>query len=124
ADCCIGIIDLGDMIHAPRVFEIAVAMAEFLADGITPLSALWELLAGYAGGQPLQSEEIGLLPQLVAARIAAGILIEAWRRHEAGRGAGANPLEEPYTVALSELALAGQERLAGQWLNAARGLLS
>ncbi len=30
ADACVGIIDLGDMIHAPLVLEIAVTMAEFL----------------------------------------------------------------------------------------------
>ena len=31
-DACVGIIDLGDMIHAPLALEIAVAMAELLTD--------------------------------------------------------------------------------------------
>ena len=38
-DACVGIIDLGDMIHAPLVLEIAVTMAELLTDGVASPTA-------------------------------------------------------------------------------------
>jgi len=42
----IGILDFGDMIHAPLVFEPAVAMAEFLAEGNAKYGQIPEILAG------------------------------------------------------------------------------
>jgi 4-aminobutyrate aminotransferase-like enzyme/Ser/Thr protein kinase RdoA (MazF antagonist) len=124
-DACVGIIDLGDMIHAPLVLEIAVTMGEFLVDGVASLDALSQLLAGYTSLQPLDRAEINVLYDLIAARIAIGVLIQTWRERNSGLGAGANAssstngLEEISANALDALASRGRTRMTEQWLDAA-----
>jgi 4-aminobutyrate aminotransferase-like enzyme len=123
-DMCDGIIDLGDMIHAPLVLEIAVTMADFLTDGVAPLDALPELLAGYTSAQPLARADVNVLYDLIAARIAIGVLIQAWREHNnpgigTGVSAGARNQEEMSANALDALASRGKDRLTQQWLDVA-----
>jgi 4-aminobutyrate aminotransferase-like enzyme/Ser/Thr protein kinase RdoA (MazF antagonist) len=86
-DACVGIIDLGDMIHAPLALEIAVTMAEFLTDGVASLDELAELVVGYTSLQPLVRADIEVLYDLMAVRIAVGVLIQAWRSRNASQGA-------------------------------------
>lgn len=130
-DACAGIIDLGDMIHAPLALEIAVTMGEFLVDGLASLDALPELLAGYTSVQSLGHADINVLYDLIAARIAIGVLIQTWRERNggadssggagAGTGAdaGAGSLEELSARALDELASEGKRSLTRQLLDAA-----
>jgi 4-aminobutyrate aminotransferase-like enzyme/Ser/Thr protein kinase RdoA (MazF antagonist) len=124
-DACVGIIDLGDMIHAPLVLEIAVTMGEFLLDGVASIDALPQLLAGYISVQPLDRADINVLYDLIAARIAISVLIQTWRERNAGAGAGvnasasANSIEEISAKALDALASRGRTRLTEQWLDAA-----
>ncbi len=89
-DACVGIIDLGDMIHAPLALEIAVTMAELLTDGVASLDELPELLAGYTSLQPLERADVEVLYDLMAARIAVGVLIQEWRDRNGGRPDAAN----------------------------------
>jgi 4-aminobutyrate aminotransferase-like enzyme len=125
-DACVGIIDLGDMIHAPLVLEIAVTMGEFLVDGVASLDALPQLLAGYANAQPLERADINVLYDLITARIAIGVLIQTWRERNcgagaglgAGAGAGADSLAELSAKALDALASQGRGHLTQQWLDA------
>ncbi|MDB6157487.1 MAG: hypothetical protein JWO04_1193 [Gammaproteobacteria bacterium] len=124
-DACVGIIDLGDMIHAPLALEIAVTMGEFLVDDVASLDVLPELLAGYTSAQPLEHADINVLYDLIAARIAIGVLIQTWRERNSGAGAGmnlgtsANSLEEMSAKALDALTSRGKGRLTQQWLDAA-----
>jgi 4-aminobutyrate aminotransferase-like enzyme/Ser/Thr protein kinase RdoA (MazF antagonist) len=118
-DACVGIIDLGDMIHAPLVLEIAVTMAEFLTDGVASLDELPELLAGYTSTQPLERADVDVLYDLMAARIAVGVLIQTWREQNKP-SAGANNLADISAKALDALASHGKDRLTRQWLDAAR----
>ena len=90
-DACVGIIDLGDMIHAPLALEIAVTMAELLIDGVATLDELPELLAGYTSLQPLERADVEVLYDLITARIAIGVLIQAWRDRNGGRADVAKP---------------------------------
>jgi 4-aminobutyrate aminotransferase-like enzyme len=74
-----GIVDFGDMTHAPLVCELAVAVADVLhgrADAITAADAL---IGGFVSVTPLEDEEAGLLGDLVAARLAAEVTVTAWR---------------------------------------------
>lgn len=119
-DACVGIIDLGDMIHAPLVLEAAVTMAEFLTDGIAPLEALPEFLAGYASAQPLERADINVLYDLMAARIAIGVLIQTWRDHNSV-SPGASNLEESSARALDALASRGKDHLTKHWLDVSEG---
>ena len=82
-----GILDFGDMIHAPRIFEPAVAMSELLTEAVAPLESVAAVLHGYAQSQPLQSDEVESVYDIVAARHAVTILVHAWRRHHDRQGA-------------------------------------
>jgi 4-aminobutyrate aminotransferase-like enzyme/Ser/Thr protein kinase RdoA (MazF antagonist) len=82
-----GILDFGDMIHAPRIFEPAVAMSELLSQAVAPLPAASMVLEGYALNHPLQAEEVEVLYDLIAARLAVTVLVHAWRRRHEQPGA-------------------------------------
>ena len=107
-----GILDFGDMIHAPRILEPAVAMSELLTEGLAPLAAVSAVLEGYARRQPLEGAEIEVLYDLIAARHAVTLLVHAWRgRHDP---AGARVLDRSAVTAarsLRTLLEAGQGRL-------------
>ncbi len=75
-----GILDFGDMIHAPRILEPAVTMSELLTQGLAPLAGVSSVLEGYARRQPLDGAEIEVLYDLIAARHAVTLLVHAWRR--------------------------------------------
>lgn len=124
ADECVGIIDLGDMIHAPLALEIAVTMAEFLTDGVATLDALTHLIAGYTAEQPLERQDVEALYDLVAIRIALGVLIQTWRdQNGADESPPANDLEDMSARALAELTGRGRDKLTQQWLDASGSLL-
>jgi 4-aminobutyrate aminotransferase-like enzyme/Ser/Thr protein kinase RdoA (MazF antagonist) len=111
-----GILDFGDMIHAPRVLEPAVAMSELLTEDLAPVEALSPLLAAYAKRQPLEAAEVDVLFDLIAARHAITILVHGWRtRHDPE---GARVLEKGAVCAarsLERLHEVGREVLTERW---------
>jgi 4-aminobutyrate aminotransferase-like enzyme len=115
-----GILDFGDMIHAPRVMEPAVAMSELLTEGVAPVKSLSPLLAGYAQHERLDGDDVEVLYDLIASRHAVTILVHAWRaRHDA---LGARMLDRSTVHAarsLQALADAGRETLTADWHRAA-----
>ena len=110
-----GILDFGDMLHAPSILELAVAMAE-LPDPRSGLDELSLLLDGYAAGQPLEAAEIVALYDLICARHAVTLLVHAWRRrHDA---AGARALDQAAAsagTALDALLTKGRHELTAAW---------
>ncbi len=82
-----GIIDFGDMIHAPLIFEPAVAMSELLTEAVAPLASVAAVLHGFAQGQAVQANEVELLYDIITARHAVTLLVHAWRRHHDLSGA-------------------------------------
>jgi 4-aminobutyrate aminotransferase-like enzyme/aminoglycoside phosphotransferase (APT) family kinase protein len=115
-----GIIDFGDMIHAPRIFEPAVAMAELLGEGVAELDELPALLQAYVAVQPLGAPEIECLYGLIRARHAVSLLVHEWRsRHDP---AGARALYGAIahaTRSLETLRLRGPRALLPEWHEAA-----
>lgn len=115
-----GILDFGDMIHAPLIFEPAIAMSELLTEAIAPLDALPQVLQGYAQGCRLQAAEVELLYDVIAARHAVTILVHAWRsRHDPD---GARVLDAAAAAAggsLESLMTVGREALTRVWHEAA-----
>jgi 4-aminobutyrate aminotransferase-like enzyme/Ser/Thr protein kinase RdoA (MazF antagonist) len=115
-----GILDFGDMIHAPLIFEPAVAMSELLTEGIVPLQSTAEVLKGFAQGQALEPGEIEALFGLITARHAVTLLVHAWRSQHDPRGAAV--LERAAMLAarsLEELLRLDREALARSWHDAA-----
>src|SRR6266436_605056 len=75
-----GIVDFGDMTHAPLVCDLAIAVADVLHGRDDAIEAGDAIIGGYVSVTPLEDEEAGLLADLVAARLATEVTVPAWRR--------------------------------------------
>lgn len=75
-----GIIDLGDAHSAPRVFDLAIAIAYGIFDTDDPLVAAQAMTSGFHGEQPLLESEIDVIWTLVRARLGQSVAIAMLRR--------------------------------------------
>ena len=118
-----GIVDFGDMTHAPLVCDLAVAIADMLYGRDDAIDAAEDLISGYVAVTPLEDDEAGLLADLVAARLAADITLATWRlgvypdnaAYAAGSEAGAPAF-------LDSIEAAGLDAVAERFRDACRGL--
>jgi 4-aminobutyrate aminotransferase-like enzyme len=74
-----GVVDFGDMTHAPLVCDLAVAVADVLHGREDAIEAAEVMIGGYVAVTPLDDDEAGLLADLVAARLATDITLTSWR---------------------------------------------
>ena len=114
-----GVLDFGDMVHAPRVLEPAVAMSELLAEERVSMELLPFLLSGYARRTPLEAAELELLYDLILGRHSASILVHAWRaRHDAEGARALAGSIAPTARSMARLQEAGREALTESWRRA------
>lgn len=73
-----GIIDFGDMVAAPLVNELGVALSYHPTEGAHVLDAASEVLAAYHAVLPLEAAEIALLPGLIRTRMAMTVATSHW----------------------------------------------
>jgi Ser/Thr protein kinase RdoA (MazF antagonist) len=104
AACVTGVIDFGDMVEAPLVADMAVALSYQIgaADGLADTISM---LRAYQAIRPLDSLELACLPILLRTRLAMTIVITEWR-------AGLYPENRDYILRNHPIALAGLLRLA------------
>jgi hydroxylysine kinase len=88
-----GVIDFGDMLHAPLVADVAIGCSYQRPDSGNPLGLMSEFLAGYHSVTPLEQREIDILFDLVQARICASVTILDWRASVRGT-------DDPYLAGL------------------------
>jgi hydroxylysine kinase len=100
-----GILDFGDMVHAPLVNDVAVGAAYQLSDAKDPLDTAAEFIAGYHAIIPLEPVEIDLLPDLIVTRLLITVAITGWR-------AECYPENRAYILRNNPLSWAGIERFA------------
>ena len=74
-----GLIDFGDMLHAPLVMDVAVACAYLHHDSGHPLLPAAQFAAAYHRACPLEPDEIDILYDLVAVRLAIAPAITFWQ---------------------------------------------
>lgn len=74
----VGIIDFGDMVHAPLVNDLAVALSYHLATEDWAARA-GAFLEGFLSARALLPGEIELLPVLIRARLTMSVIIAEWR---------------------------------------------
>jgi 4-aminobutyrate aminotransferase-like enzyme/Ser/Thr protein kinase RdoA (MazF antagonist) len=111
-----GILDFGDMIHAPLIFEPAISMAEFLMEGLATADGVGAILQGFTAGQRPDPAEIGTLFDLVAARHAVTLLIHAWRaRHDGAATGEPDPGAAGAWRSMESLLRQGRDALTAQW---------
>jgi hydroxylysine kinase len=74
-----GVIDFGDLIHAPLVCDLAVPISELLVGHPEPIATAAEITAGYHSVTPLEDEELRLIFDLAATRCAMAVAVAHWR---------------------------------------------
>ncbi len=74
-----GIIDFGDMLRAPLIVDIAIAVSYLRWTGADVLAGVAAFVSGYSRVSALEESEIDLLFDLIRTRLAATISIRYWR---------------------------------------------
>jgi len=74
-----GVIDFGDLIHAPLVCDLAVPIAELIREHPDPIAAAAEITAGYHAVTALEDNELRLIFDLATTRCAMEVAIANWR---------------------------------------------
>ena len=81
-----GVIDFGDMIFAPLAMELAMACDAFGIGARRPLERFADVALGYDSVLALRAEEVDVLFDMIAARLALGAVIVARRAASPRRG--------------------------------------
>ena len=74
-----GFIDFGDMIRAPRIFDVAIAAAYLRRFDDNPTAIMESFVAGFHAELPIEAIEADQLFDLVRARLATSISLLYWR---------------------------------------------
>jgi 4-aminobutyrate aminotransferase-like enzyme/Ser/Thr protein kinase RdoA (MazF antagonist) len=74
-----GVIDFGDMHHTARIADLAISLTSLLRESADPWPAAGRFLDAYQRVLPLEPAEVAVIGELVLARLAASVLISAWR---------------------------------------------
>ena len=118
-----GIVDFGDMTHAPLVCDLAVSVADVLHGRGDAIDAAEVLIGGYVSVTPLEDEEAALLADLVAARLATEVTVAAWHGGLYPDNAAYITSSEPRARAfLDAIEAAGFDAVARRFQDACRGL--
>jgi 4-aminobutyrate aminotransferase-like enzyme len=118
-----GILDFGDMTHAPLVCDLAIAIADVLHGREDAIDAAEVMIRGYASVTPLEDGEAELLAGLVAARLATEITVSAWRSQLYPGNAAYSASGEPAARAfLDSIEALGLDAAGRRFREAARGL--
>jgi hydroxylysine kinase len=73
------ILDFGDMVLAPLVNDLAVTASYYLDRSGDVLQPALDIIAAYHRHLPLTADELALLPELLATRLALSLCINSWR---------------------------------------------
>jgi Ser/Thr protein kinase RdoA (MazF antagonist) len=75
-----GIIDFGDSVHTALIADVAVGAVGQLSAPETADEAIQHFVRAYREIEPLDGQELALLPWLIAGRIVQNVVITSWRR--------------------------------------------
>ncbi len=100
-----GVIDFGDMIHAPLIDDLAIACAYHVARGNDPLASVLKIVTAYHARNPITRAECELIYDLMGVRLAITVLITEWH-------ATRNPQNREYILKNHPTATAGLAQLA------------
>jgi 4-aminobutyrate aminotransferase-like enzyme len=118
-----GIVDFGDMTHAPLVCDLAVSVADVLHGRDDAVDAAEAMIGGYVSVTPLEDEEAALLADLVAARLATEVTVAAWHGGLYPDNAAYLTSSEPGARAfLDAIEATGFDDVARRFRDACRGL--
>jgi Ser/Thr protein kinase RdoA (MazF antagonist) len=73
------ILDFGDMVETAFVCDLANMLASLLGERPDFLAVAEAAIPGYVAVAPLEEEELAILPDVIAARAVADIVVSEWR---------------------------------------------
>lgn len=82
ADRVGGIIDFGDLVHAPLIADLAVLLAYQVVGHEDPLAVAAPMVSSYHRVRSLEAAEVDVLYDLVSLRLAMSVTICTWRATE------------------------------------------
>jgi hydroxylysine kinase len=101
-----GVLDFGDMVYAPLINDLAVALAyQFSGENDDAFKIIREFTAHYHRVNPLEQQELEILYDLIRARQVITLIITGWR-------ASLYPQNRDYILRNSRTALVGIRRLS------------
>lgn len=112
----VGVIDFGDMLHAPLVGEVATAAAFHMAGNADPFEGPAQFVAAYHAALPLTDVEQDIVTDLMATRHLVTALISEWR-------AARYPDNRAYIMRHNPAAWEGLSQMADLSRNTARDRL-
>ncbi|MEM7045759.1 MAG: phosphotransferase, partial [Pseudomonadota bacterium] len=74
-----GVIDFGDMVHAPLVQDVSTAAMELTGVSDDPIGYIEAFLKSYVAVNPLTGDEVASIYDCVMTRLAVCVLVYAWR---------------------------------------------
>ncbi len=74
-----GIIDFGDLLVAPAIFEVAIAATYMMLGEADPIGVAAEVVRGYHEEFPLFKAELEVLLGLICTRLSCSVLVSAFR---------------------------------------------
>lgn len=80
-DAIVGVIDFGDMLYAPNICDLAVAMSYHVVVG-RDLAPILAMLRAYNARRALTEPELTALPVMLRMRMAMTLLITEWRSEQ------------------------------------------
>jgi len=78
-DEVVGIFDFGDMTRSAFVADAAIAAAYAMFDAPDPFDAATRLFIAYQRSRPLRENELMLVPEMIATRLAFSVTMSAYR---------------------------------------------
>jgi 4-aminobutyrate aminotransferase-like enzyme/Ser/Thr protein kinase RdoA (MazF antagonist) len=85
SDEIVGVIDFGDMVHAPLVQDLAVTLASFARHGEMSLDNAVAQVEAWNAVLPLEDEELAVLHDLTLLRLATALCLYDFRIHATER---------------------------------------
>ena len=79
----VSLIDFGDMVHGPRVCDLAIGIAYAIMGASSPLESAVQVVSGYHEATPLTEAELEVLFPLICARLCVSVTNSAYQRHVA-----------------------------------------
>jgi hydroxylysine kinase len=73
-----GILDFGDALAGPVAMDVGVAACYQLGNAPDVLGPALDVVAGYHEVDPLSAEQLGLVAEFIAARLATRIIVSQW----------------------------------------------
>ena len=108
----VGVIDFGDSVHTALAADVAVGAVGQLAAPDTAEESIREFVGAYCEVEPLDSEELAILPRLIAGRIVQNVVMTSWHRARNAGGAHFDGFDTAYfewRVALARRLVAGSQ---------------